>query len=40
MHWDLGLPLLIMLATLFAMAGLAYIAKKMLLDPRKEEGRD
>ena len=40
MHWDLGLPLLIMLVTLIAMAGLAYFAKKMLLDPRQKEGRD
>lgn len=40
MHWDLGLPLLIMLATLLAMGGLAVIAKKMLLDPRHLEGRE
>lgn len=39
-HWDLGLPLLIMLATLIAMGGIAVIVKKMLLDPRHAEGRD
>ena len=34
------MPLLIMLATLIAMGGIAVIVKKMLLDPRHAEGRD
>lgn len=40
MEWELGLPLLVMLATGIVMGGIAYAAKKMLFDPRTEEHTD
>ncbi|MBT6441452.1 MAG: hypothetical protein HOK61_03420 [Alphaproteobacteria bacterium] len=40
MSWDLALPLLVCLVTFFVMAGLFWIAKGMLVDPRVSEGVD
>lgn len=40
MHWDLGLPLLIVLATGMVMSLIFFGARTLLFKPRKEEGVD
>jgi len=40
MSWDLALPLLVCLATFLCMGWIYWAAKKMLMDPRAEEGVD
>ena len=40
MEWDLGLPLLIMLATGVVMGGIAYAAQQLLFEPRSDEHTD
>ena len=40
MPWDLGLPLLVALATLILSVGIFWSAKTLLFDARREEGTD
>ena len=40
MPWDLGLPLLVALATLFLSFGIFWSAKTLLFDARRREGTD
>ena len=40
MPWDLGLPLLVALATLILSIGIFWSAKTLLFDARQQEGTD
>ena len=40
MPWDLGLPLLVALATLILSIGIFWSARTLLFDARKSEGTD
>ncbi len=40
MPWDLGLPLFVILATLFVMALIFFGARNLLFKPRKEDRTD
>ena len=40
MPWDLGLPLLVALATLILSLGIFWSAKTLLFDARRREGTD
>ena len=40
MPWDLGLPLLVALATLILSLGIFWSAKTLLFDARQQEGTD
>ncbi len=40
MLWDLGLPLLVALATLILSIGIFWSAKTLLFDARRHEGTD
>ncbi len=40
MPWDLGLPLLVALATLILSIGIFWSAKTLLFDARQREGTD
>ena len=40
MPWDLGLPLLVALATLILSLGIFWSAKTLLFDSRRQEGTD
>lgn len=40
MPWDLALPLLVCLVTLVLFGGIFWSAKKLLVEPRTEEGTD
>jgi hypothetical protein len=40
MHWDLGVPLLVMLATGILMAGIFYAAKGLIVKARQDDGID
>ena len=40
MPWDLGLPLLVCLVTFILFFGIYWSAKKLMFEPRQEEGTD
>ncbi len=40
MHWDLGLPLLVVLVTFILFFAIYWSARKLMFDPRREEGLD
>ena len=40
MHWDLGVPLLVVLATGILMAGIFYAAKGLIVKARQDDGID
>ncbi len=40
MQWDLGLPLLIMLATAIVMVLIVVAARNLIFDARRDEGTD
>ncbi len=40
MPWDLGLPLLVVLATLVLSVGIFWSAKTLLFDARRHDGTD
>lgn len=40
MEWDLGVPLLVVLATVIVSAGIFYAAKGLIFKARQDEGID
>ena len=40
MHWDLGVPLLVMLATGIVMVAIFYAAKGLIMQAREDDGID
>ncbi len=40
MHWDLGVPLLVVLATALLSVGLYYAGKGLIIKARQEDGID